>query len=135
MRVAIRRTLRVGAQAGTELEDLGVVPDELHSMTRDDILKKNVDLMEHAGKLLASMPVVQMAIKVAAGAGDTLKIQVDTQNIDRLDFYLDSRPQRSEQVSAQANNVAVELTRKGGKVLQLQGFQQDKLVAARRMAL
>jgi acyl-CoA thioesterase FadM len=104
-------------------------------MTRDDILKKNVDLMEHAGKLLASMPVFQMAIKVAAGAGDTLKIQVDTQNIDRLDFYLDSRPQRSEQVSAQANNVAVELTRKGGKVLQLQGFLQDKLVAARRMAL
>jgi len=26
MRVAIRRTLRVGAQAGTELEDLGIVP-------------------------------------------------------------------------------------------------------------
>jgi hypothetical protein len=135
MRVAIRRTLRVGAQAGTELEDLGVVPDELHSMTRDDILKKNVDLMEHAGQLLASMPVVQMAIKVAAGAGDTLKIQVDTQNIDRLDFYLDSRPQRSEPVSAQANSVAVEMTGKGGKVLQLQGFQQDKLVAARRVAL
>ena len=135
MRVAIRRTLRVRAQAGTELEDLGVVPDELHSMTRADILNKNVDLMEHAGKLLASMPVVQMTIKVAAGAGDTPKVQVDTQNIDRVDFYLDTRPQRSEPVSAETNSVTVELTRKGGKVLQVQGFQQDKLVAARRMAL
>jgi len=135
MRVAIRRTLRVGAQAGTELEDLGVVPDERHNMTRADILNKNVDLMEHAGKLLASMPVVQITTKVAAGAGDALKVQVDTQNIDRLDFYLDNRPQRSEAVSTQAGSVAVELTRKGGKVLQLQGFRQDKLVAARRIPL
>jgi C-terminal processing protease CtpA/Prc len=135
MRVAIRRTLRVRAQAGTELEDLGVVPDERHSMTRADILNKNVDLMEHAGKLLSGMPVVQMTIKVTAGAGDTLKIQVDTQNVDRLDFYLDSHPQRSEAVSPQDGSVAVELTQRGGKVLQLQGFRQDKLVAARRVAL
>jgi Peptidase family S41 len=135
MRVAIRRTLRIGAQAGTELEDLGVVPDERHSMTRADILNKNVDLMEHAGKLLASMPVFQMGTKVVAGAGDTLKVHVDTQNIDRLDFYLDRHPQRSEPVSAQANSIAVELTRKGAKVLQLEGFRQDKLVAARRIAL
>jgi hypothetical protein len=135
MRVAIRRTLRVGVQAGTELEDLGVVPDERHSMTRADILNKNVDLMEHAGKLLASMPVVQMTAKVAAVAGDTLKLQVDTQNIDRLDIYLDGHPQRSEVVSAHADSVAVELTQKGGKVVQLQGFRQDKVVAARRMAL
>lgn len=135
MRVAIRRTLRVGAQAGTELEDLGVVPDERHSMTRADILNKNVDLMEHAGKLLASMPFVQMTTNVAAGAGDTLKLQVDTQNIDRVDFYLDSHPERSEAVSAQANSVTVELTPRGGKILQLQGFRQDKLVAARRIAI
>lgn len=135
MRVAIRRSLRVGDQAGTELEDLGVVPDERHSMTRADILNKNVDLMEHAGALLAGMPVVQMTIKVAAGAGDTLKVQVDTQDIDRLDFYLDSHPQRSETVSAQPNSIAVELTRKGSKSLQLEGFRQDKLVAARQLAL
>src|SRR3712207_4451464 len=39
MRVSIRRTLRVGAQAGTELEDLGVVPDARHEMTRRDLLE------------------------------------------------------------------------------------------------
>jgi hypothetical protein len=135
MRVAIRRSLRVGNQAGTELEDLGVVPDERHSMTRADILNKNVDLMEHAGKLLAGMPVVQMTIKIAPGADDTLKVQVDAQNVDRLDFYLDGHPQRSEALTAQPGSVAVELTRKGSKVLQLQGFRQDRLVAARRLTL
>jgi hypothetical protein len=76
-----------------------------------------------------------MTIKVAAGAGDTLKVQVDTQDIDRLDFYLDSHPQRSETVSAQPNSIAVELTRQGSKSLQLEGFRQDKLVAARQLAL
>ncbi len=32
MRVSIRRTLRVGEQAGTPVEDLGVVPDFLHNI-------------------------------------------------------------------------------------------------------
>lgn len=134
MRVAIRRSLRVGPQAGTELEDLGVVPDERHRMTRADILNKNVDLMEHAGALLASMPVIEMTVKVAPGVGDTLKIQVDTRNVDRLDFYLDDHPQ-STSVIGEGNSVAVELTRKAAKVLQLKGFRRDKLVAARQIVL
>ena len=33
MRVAIRRTTRVGANAGLPLEDLGVIPDETHELT------------------------------------------------------------------------------------------------------
>jgi hypothetical protein len=38
MRVAIRRTVRVGALAGTPVEDLGVEPDERHPLTRRDLL-------------------------------------------------------------------------------------------------
>src|SRR5918994_3577264 len=37
MRVSIRRTLRVAEAAGTPVEDLGVVPDERHHLTRRDI--------------------------------------------------------------------------------------------------
>jgi hypothetical protein len=40
MRVAIRRTLRVGKSAGTPVEDLGVEPDERHRMTRRDVLSR-----------------------------------------------------------------------------------------------
>jgi hypothetical protein len=30
MRVAVRRTLRVGKRAGTPVEDLGIIPDACH---------------------------------------------------------------------------------------------------------
>ena len=40
MRVAIRRTLRVGALAGTPVEDLGVAADARHEMTRRDVLER-----------------------------------------------------------------------------------------------
>jgi DNA/RNA endonuclease G (NUC1) len=52
MRVAIRRTLRVGPQAGTEIEDLGVEPDVTHPTTLDDLLKNDADLLKQAAGLL-----------------------------------------------------------------------------------
>ncbi len=52
MRVAIRRTLRVGPQAGTEIEDLGVEPDRTHQTTRRDLLENDRDLLEAAVRLL-----------------------------------------------------------------------------------
>ncbi|MET4720722.1 hypothetical protein ABIF63_004828 [Bradyrhizobium japonicum] len=52
MRVAIRRTLRVGAQAGTEIEDLGIEPDKIHEPTVQDLLNNDVDLFQAAAELL-----------------------------------------------------------------------------------
>ncbi len=52
MRIAIRRTLRVGPQAGTEIEDLGVTPDATHPLTRRDLESSDADLMEAAARLL-----------------------------------------------------------------------------------
>src|ERR1019366_6312180 len=52
-RVAVRRTTRVGPRAGMPLEDLGVTPDYVHQMTRNDLLLANVDLINEAGKNLA----------------------------------------------------------------------------------
>lgn len=54
-RVAIRRTLRVGPNAGIPLEDLGVKPDFIHRMTRDDLLKGNKDLISRACEILSEM--------------------------------------------------------------------------------
>lgn len=53
MRVAVRRTLRAGGSAGLPLEDLGVMPDERHFLTRRDVLGQNEDLIAHAAQLLA----------------------------------------------------------------------------------
>jgi DNA/RNA endonuclease G (NUC1) len=52
MRVAIRRTLRVGPQAGTEIEDLGVEPDVTHATTLNDLLNNDADLLKKAAEML-----------------------------------------------------------------------------------
>jgi hypothetical protein len=55
-RVALRRSLRVGAKAGAELEDLGIAPIEhVHTMTRADILCGNKDLIGAAAVILKNM--------------------------------------------------------------------------------
>jgi peptidase S41-like protein len=55
MRVALRRSVRVGREAGSEVEDFGVAPDLLYDMTRDDLLHNNRDLKAHASKVLAEL--------------------------------------------------------------------------------
>jgi hypothetical protein len=52
MRVAIRRCLRVGKNAGIPVEDLGIHPDRLHQLTIDDILHGNADLIAAAEDIL-----------------------------------------------------------------------------------
>jgi hypothetical protein len=55
MRVALRRSVRVGLEAGNEVEDFGVSPDYFHEMTRNDLLNNNQDLKAYAIELLAKM--------------------------------------------------------------------------------
>jgi C-terminal processing protease CtpA/Prc len=52
MRVALRRCIRVGKNAGRPLEEFGVIPDERHFMTRTDLLDNNRDLILHAVEIL-----------------------------------------------------------------------------------
>jgi hypothetical protein len=52
MRVAIRRTLRVGPQNDVPVEDLGVLPDERYYLTREDLINGNVGLIHRACQLL-----------------------------------------------------------------------------------
>ncbi|MHC4323257.1 MAG: S41 family peptidase [Planctomycetota bacterium] len=53
--IAIRRTLRVGENAGIPLEDLGVKPDYIHRMTKHDLLEENKDLIARACEILQNM--------------------------------------------------------------------------------
>ena len=57
MRVAIRRTTRIGDNAGLPLEDIGVVPDEIHQLTRNDLMNGNSDLIDEAARILSEMAV------------------------------------------------------------------------------
>ncbi|MEA2327779.1 MAG: hypothetical protein QOE68_2738, partial [Thermoanaerobaculia bacterium] len=58
--VAVRRSLRVGPNAGLPVEGLGVRADVPYNMTRRDVLSANEDLIEFAGRVLASEPVRSM---------------------------------------------------------------------------
>jgi len=57
MRVAIRRTLRVGEREGMPIEDMGINihPKNRHRMTQSDVLGSNDDLLEFAAQRLDAM--------------------------------------------------------------------------------
>jgi hypothetical protein len=133
MRVSIRRTLRVGAQSGTPLEDLGVVPNVRHRMTRDDLLAGNKDLLDRAGALLAGMPVRRLDIAAVLDAGD-LRVDLTVANVDRADVYVDGRPRAS--VDTPTSDASVTVPGVGqATVVRAEGFADGKLVAARTVAL
>jgi C-terminal processing protease CtpA/Prc len=134
MRVSIRRTLRVLGHEGMPMEDLGVVPDYKHDMTKDDVLNDNVDLINQAASILSKMPVYRISVSVTRSDG---KITVDTstENISRLDVYLDDRPQRSMDVTNNSVECVLELPEMGASLIELRGFKDNHLVAIRRVKI
>lgn len=108
MRVSIRRTLRVGALAGTLVEDLGVTPDVRHHMTRRDLLEGNLDLLERAGSLLAALPMRKLDVAVHPGAGGTLLVELEVTGVDRADIYVDGRPRGPVDITGTSASVTVE---------------------------
>ena len=134
MRVAIRRTLRVGALAGTPVEDLGVQPDVRHRMTRRDVLEGNLDLLDRAGSLLAALPVRRLDADADLGADGMLRLELDVANVDRADVYVDDRPRTSVDVSAGHATVKVEGV-PGAMSVRVEGFADGTLVASRFLEL
>lgn len=130
--LALRRTLRVGARLGMPLEDLGVVPNNTHRTTRADVLDRNVDLLARAGQLLAGLPVRRLTAAVEAAAGQELAVKVTTAKVDRLDVYVDGRPRGSYDVKDGEFSFKLPAAAAGAHSLELQGFDDGELVAARR---
>ncbi len=130
MRVSIRRTLRVGALAGTPVEDLGVPSDVRHEMTRRDVLEGNLDLLDAAGALLAGLPLRRLAVTPSLAADGTLTLQVGTAGVDRLDVYVDGRPRTSADV-ADGDHVLTVPGVPGANRVRVEGWAADALVAAR----
>jgi len=133
MRVSIRRTLRVGAESGTPVEDLGVVPDVVHRLTRRDLLSGNTDLLDAAGQLLAGLPVRRLDVSTSL-AGDTLSVNLSVAEIDRVDAYLDGRPQRSLDIAGTSATLTIDGAAAGQR-LRLDGFAVGTLVASRSVEI
>jgi C-terminal processing protease CtpA/Prc len=133
MRVSMRRTIRVGASAGTVLEDLGVVPDRIHRMTRDDLFDGNTDLIAAAAELLADLPKRRLVIRVGPTSEAGQEVVADCLGLDRLDVVVDGRPLGSTDVTDGANPFMMPVIRRA--VADFRGFANGTLVAARRVAL
>ena len=80
--VAVRRAVRSGGADGTLIEDAGVA-GQPYEMTRNDIFRKNRDLIELCGELLASQPRTRLNVR---RRGRTLTVR--TAGLDQLDLYL-----------------------------------------------
>ncbi|MEV8372568.1 S41 family peptidase [Kribbella sp. NPDC056861] len=133
LRVAIRRTLRVGELSGSPVEDLGVRPDSTHQMTRKDLLEGNADLLDAAGALLAAMPVRKLEVATALASG-TLTVDLETVGLDRVDLYLDGRPISSEDLAGAPLSIdIIEVT--AGQLLRADGYDSGNLVASRRITV
>jgi Peptidase family S41 len=133
--VAIRRTTRVGDRSGDPLEDLGVIPDHVHRLTLDDLLDDNRDLLDEAGKILAARPLRSLAVQAARTSdGSSASVKVTTNGISRLDAYVDGRPRQTLDLLEGQATFEVPIHPEGS-TLELKGFDQDSLVAARRLRL
>lgn len=137
MRVSMRRSLRVGLRAGTPVEELGVAPDpgHRHRMTRRDLTDGNVDLLERAGELLAAMP--SRAEPVASGhtSAGGIAFKIRTRGISRIDVYADDRPVFTADVDASSTTLGPVALPAACRVLELRGFDQDRLAARLRLDL
>ena len=84
-RVSIRRVIRAGTHRGVPLEDLGVAPDQLHNMTKNDLLNDNADLIAKAAQMLAALPRISLTASIGPVVAGKRTITVTTQKLDRVD--------------------------------------------------
>lgn len=133
-RVAIRRTTRVGQRASVPLEDLGVVPDEVHRLTKNDVLNGNVDLINEAGRLLAGMkPVFKLTTELTSAAANAVRVQVNTLSLTRVDVFADDRPRLTIDVSDGTRTITLPKP-ESAKVLEFRGYNGEQLAAATRVS-
>jgi C-terminal processing protease CtpA/Prc len=140
MRVSIRRNIRVREYAGTPVEDLGIIPNERHPMTKRDLLEENADLIEEASRILAQMPIRQLDADVANKDG-SLEIDLTTIGIARVDIYIDERPMDSRDVTNGTTKLSINLSDKNAGILEIAGIKRNEktfkneIVAARKIIL
>ena len=128
MRVALRRCLRVGTRFGQPVEDLGVVPDALHALTKRDLLEENVDLMAAAGALLAQRtPRLLRFASAAAGTGKR-KLTVTTGAVASIDVYVNGRPVAT--TATTDGNTQITVPAAAGNVIRVEGYDAAGVLVA-----
>ena len=133
-RVAIRRVIRAGTHRGVPLEDLGVSPDQLHNMTKNDLLNDNADLIAKAAQMLAAIPRVSLTASIGPVTAGKRTITVTTERMDRVDVAVDNRPRVTIDVSNGTSTVDIANPGAGHDVA-VRGFKSDVLRAVVHLAV
>lgn len=133
LHVALRRTLRVRAGAGLEIEERGVGArrERTHWPTEGDVLREDADLLGHAARMLAGKPCYALR----AAAGEDGLVRVSSRGLDRVDLFDGDRPLGAADVADPAEGPAETRfrTRPGAECLDIKGYAAGRLVAARRL--
>lgn len=133
MRVALRRSTRVGPMAGVPIEDLGVVPEVFHKMTRNDLFNGNADLIAHAGSLLKGAKLRSLSATIDRAA-EKSELTIQSQGITRVDVYADTRPVLSLDLADGSTTASLpQIAVKANKIL-LQGFEGGEIVVSATLA-
>jgi Peptidase family S41 len=128
--VAIRRVLRVGPKnAGAALEDYGVVPDERHETTRDDVMNDDAHLMVTAAGLLGRGTPRRFDVALSEAGGE-LTTTIDALGVDRADVIVDGRPRLTVDLGGNPGPVLVPGAGTP-KMVRIAGYDRGLLVAAR----
>jgi hypothetical protein len=143
MRVAARRTIRVGLHQGDILEDLGVRPDVRYAMTRRDLMDGNRDLVDGAIDRLAGNVPHPLDVRFDARPGRPPLVVVRSSNLDQVEARLvvvrgDMTEVRS---FASGRGHRVELdpepilgrTAPDSMAVEIDGYDHGRLVAHRRL--
>jgi hypothetical protein len=128
MRVSLRRCLRVGSRSGQPVEDLGVVPDALHALTRRDLLEENTDLMAVAGALLAQRTPRLLRFTSTATGTAKRKLTVTTGSLAGIDVYVNGRPVAT--TSTTDGNTQITVPAAVGNVIRIAGFDAAGVLVA-----
>ncbi|XVV09693.1 S41 family peptidase [Actinoplanes sp. CA-131856] len=127
--LVIRRVLRVGPNAGTPLEDYGVVPRKLHRPTRRDLLEDDADLFAEAVKLLDELPRRRFDVVLDEVDG-RLTASFSVSGVDRADVVVDGRPRCTTDLGGDEGPLAIPGAT-GGREVRILGFDRGDLVALR----
>ena len=121
-------------RSGEPLEDLGVKPGEIHRITRTDLLNDNEDLiLRKAGILAGVQPVRALSVEVDRTSEREVSLSTTTENIPRLDAYVDGRPRLTLDLEDGQTTFDLQLDSPGPHTLELRGLEGKEFVAARRI--
>lgn len=122
--VSVRRATRgCGPAEGSAIEDVGVVGHDTYAMSYHDLVGGNEDLHNYCAKLLAEQDMSLLHC-TPSGAGRSLSLTTD--GLDRLDIYVDDRPQASLTVPVKKGTVKHRLPADWTQV-EVQGFKGRRL--------